>query len=41
MARTLGAWQDEPVSAQAQDQARRAAELHLTRWQSAHGPLSA
>lgn len=41
MARTLSAWQHEPVQAQAQDQARRAAESHLARWQSANGPLPA
>jgi HEXXH motif-containing protein len=41
MARTLGAWQDEPVSAGAMTLARRDAESHLARWQSAHGPVAA
>jgi len=41
MARTLGAWREEPVSTHAQDQARRAAEAHLARWQSVNGPLPA
>jgi uncharacterized protein len=37
MARTLGAWQREPVSATALANAERAASEHLSRWQSAHG----
>jgi HEXXH motif-containing protein len=41
MARTLDAWQNEPVSVSAEDEARRAAESHLARWQSAHWPLRA
>jgi HEXXH motif-containing protein len=41
MARTLGKWQDEPVPAGAVALARRAAESHRSRWQSAHGPVSA
>ena len=41
MARTLGGWLNEPVSAQAVTAARQAAEAHLARWQSQHGPASA
>jgi uncharacterized protein len=41
MARTLGAWQDESVSARAMTLARRDAESHLARWRSAHGPVAA
>ena len=40
MARTLGTWRDESVSARAVTLAHRAAESHLTRWESAHGPTS-
>ncbi|HXL87746.1 MAG TPA: HEXXH motif domain-containing protein [Streptosporangiaceae bacterium] len=39
MARTLTAWREEPVSATAQYQARRAAQAHLARWQSVNGAL--
>jgi HEXXH motif-containing protein len=39
MACTLGSWQNEPVPPQAQEEARRAAELHLAQWQSANGPI--
>jgi uncharacterized protein len=39
MAGTLAAWRREPVPAHAQEQARRAAEAHLARWQSVNGPL--
>jgi uncharacterized protein len=39
MAGTLAAWREEPVPADAQEQARRAAEAHLTRWQSVNGSL--
>src|SRR5581483_8556506 len=41
MARTLGTWQDEPVPLQAMTLARRASESHLSRWQSANGPIPA
>jgi len=41
MARTLDAWQDEPVTGEAHALARREAELHLARWQSDNGPLPA
>jgi uncharacterized protein len=41
MARTLSTWQDESVPARATTLARRAAESHLARWQSAHGTVSA
>jgi uncharacterized protein len=37
MARTLAAWQDEPVSARGRAEARRTAEQHRTRWQARHG----
>jgi HEXXH motif-containing protein len=40
MARTLGAWQNEPVPTQATALARRAAESHLAQYQSVHGPVS-
>jgi uncharacterized protein len=40
MARTLDPWQQEPVQAQAQDQARHMAESHLARWQSVYGRAS-
>ena len=39
MASTLAAWADDPVPASARAHARRAAEAHLTRWQSANGRL--
>jgi uncharacterized protein len=41
MKRTLTAWLDEPVSAEADAQARHDAELHLARWQASHGPVPA
>jgi uncharacterized protein len=41
MARTLRSWEDEPVPTEAAAAARRQADLHLTRWQSAHGPVPA
>jgi HEXXH motif-containing protein len=37
MAGTVRLWQDEPVPAQAEAEARRAAESHLARWRSANG----
>jgi HEXXH motif-containing protein len=39
MAGTLDAWRQEPVPARAQEQARRAAQAHLARWQSVNGSL--
>lgn len=39
MKRTLADWRDEPVSAEAEAQARHEAELHLASWQAKHGPL--
>jgi HEXXH motif-containing protein len=39
MASTLAAWEYDRVPAGAQAQARRAAEAHMTQWQSAHGPF--
>jgi len=39
MAGTLSTWHDEPVPADAQEEAYRAADSHLTRWQSVNGPL--
>ena len=41
IARTLGTWQDESVPTRAVTLAHRAAESHLARWQSAHGPTLA
>jgi uncharacterized protein len=41
MARTLDAWQAEPVGAEALALAHREAEVHLARWQSDNGPLPA
>ena len=41
MARTLAAWEREPVSATARASAERAASEHLTLWQSAHGAATA
>ncbi len=41
MARTLGPWQTEPVSAEAMAVARRAAEEHQAQWRRAHGPIHA
>jgi HEXXH motif-containing protein len=41
MARTLGPWQHELVSASALASAERAASGHLARWQSAHGTTPA
>lgn len=38
MARTLRAWQAEPIPGQAELEARRAATSHLTRWESVNGP---
>ena len=37
MSRTLATWQNDPVSAQAQAEARHAADTHRARWQSANG----
>jgi uncharacterized protein len=39
MARTLSAWQEEPVPAGALRQARGAMQAHLARWESANGPV--
>ena len=41
MARTLGPWQREPVSAAARASAERAAREHLARWHSARGAATA
>ena len=41
MARTLELWQDEPVPAQLEAEARRAADSHLAQWQSTNGPIPA
>jgi HEXXH motif-containing protein len=41
MSRTLETWYEEPVSGGAMTLARDAAEAHLARWQSAHGPIPA
>ena len=38
MARTLSVWRTEPISAEAEAEARLAAESHLARWESANGP---
>jgi uncharacterized protein len=37
MADTLRLWQDDAVSAKAEEEARRVAESHLARWQSVNG----
>jgi HEXXH motif-containing protein len=39
MARTLGAWCDEPLPEHAEAVARREADSHMSRWQSAYGPI--
>jgi uncharacterized protein len=39
MGRVLGAWQREPVPANAIALARREAEVHLARWQADNGPV--
>jgi uncharacterized protein len=41
MTRTLTRWQADPVPAEAETAARRAAESHLARWRAANGPLPA
>ncbi len=41
MARTLGTWCDEPLPEHAEAVARREAESHINRWQSAYGPIPA
>lgn len=40
MAGTLASWNDEQVPAQAQAEAREAADAHLTHWQSVNGPVT-
>ena len=40
MASMLASWQDDPVPAVAQTEARRAADAHLARWEFANGPLT-
>jgi uncharacterized protein len=40
MARTLGAWADDPVPEEARALARHEAEQHLATWQSNNGPVS-
>jgi uncharacterized protein len=39
MARTVGAWQAEPIPRHVEAEARRAAGTHLARWESVNGPV--
>ncbi|HLJ68718.1 MAG TPA: HEXXH motif domain-containing protein [Chloroflexota bacterium] len=41
MSKTVTAWRDEPISADARAYALRESESHLIRWESHHGPVPA